>query len=228
MRLFLHSAAHISHCRIQEVVVFESPPTKGVAMEVSGKQVTVYDICLHSARKSLENWKTLSDYNITDQSTLDVSLYEDLHTFKPIFVAFLTEGSRKLKIFITITATIRNVKERIQDKEGIPIQEQLLLFAGRELTDEHRVSEFSIQNDSTIHLLRKKTSLPVVIEETDESLEQKASTLSLFVRPHYGTESVRIEVKSNDSVKKVKAKAIKVISTDLLFAKQVLYLRSRI
>ena len=121
------------------------------------------------AGKQLEDDRTLSDYNVQKESTLHLVLR--LRGGMQVFVKTLTGKDTTLDVEPTMM--VEDLKMQIYQIEGIPEEQQRLIYGGKQLEDGQTLQDYNVEPDSTIHLVLK---LAGGMDVTNETLAETNET----------------------------------------------------
>ena len=143
---------------------------------------------LYFQDKQLLDGCTLHDYNVHNESTLYLAL-----TFRGGMEVFVrTPTGKTITLEVEPSDTIENLKIKIQYKEGIPIDQQMLM-SGREplLKASHTLSDYNIQEESTLDLVVKS--------------KRSNGEIEIGIKVNRYEKTITLRVTLSDTVKNVKA-----------------------
>jgi len=104
------------------------------------------------AGQTLEDHRTLNFYEVKFESTINLVLRLPKTDQRNIFIKTLTGKTVTISDWEP-SDTIENLKYKIQDKEGVPPDQQRLIFQGRQLEDGRTLSDYNVHGGDTLHLV---------------------------------------------------------------------------
>lgn len=127
---------------------------KSKILDKYGVNSDEYYLCFSG--KVLEDSKTIADYDIESSSNINFMFRINggggsEGSSKQIFIKTLQ--GKTLTLDVSDADSIASVKNKIFEKEGIPVDQQRLVFNGKQLEDNQTIADYNIQADSSIHLV---------------------------------------------------------------------------
>ncbi|CAF3496770.1 unnamed protein product [Rotaria socialis] len=120
--------------------------------------------------RTLEDEQTVASYDyIKNRSTINTVILSNAFDERyRVCVSIISSGDKRevINLDIFYHDTVSQVKHAIYERTAIPVEEQRILFAGKQLENDRIFSDYSIQNGSTVHLVVKDMNRNIDVPPT--------------------------------------------------------------
>ncbi|XP_051186384.1 polyubiquitin [Lolium perenne] len=138
----------------------------------------------------LKNADKLADYNITTNSSVDLHVTDGMQ----ISVKIPSVG-KTIKLNVKKSNRVADLKAEIEQNEGILRDNQILMYAGRQLEDNQTLSQCDLRNDQPLHVLVSPTDkLRVFVNVRGER------AVSLDVKSWYTVADIKLMVETKEGL----------------------------
>ena len=106
--------------------------------------------------KELDECRNLSNYNIQNGSTIHLKISASSSTFdvkEQTTICINTLTNKTLMLDVELDDTIKSVKAQIQNETGKPHEQQVLIFAGKQLDDARTLCSYGIKTNDKLWLV---------------------------------------------------------------------------